>query len=201
MQQVNFYRHLEQNEEKAFSALQSLWLAGASAVLMLVLYLGLWIIGGGIDDELAGLADQKKGLDGRVQALEQKKQQALQNSQLEARLAWLEGEIAFRRKLLATVDPRQQLAGAGFAEHLQGLGRQVIDGLWFTGIELSDAGGEMVLTGATLEPEYVPRYLQKLSQEAVFSGHQFQVFRMSIPEEKRGGMNFEVRSRPPGSKS
>lgn len=200
MQQVNFYRHLDKQEEQPFSALQNLWLTGAAAVVMLVVYLGL-LLAGGVDKELKAVTMQKNDLDTRVLALDEQKLKALQNPQLDARLAWLEAEVAFRRQLLATVDPDQQLADSGFAEHLQGLGRQVIDGLWFTAIELSGSGSEMVLTGSTLQPEYVPRYLQKLSSEAIFNGHQFQVLRMSTPESKRGGMDFEVRSRPVGSKS
>ncbi len=196
MQQVNFYRHLDKIVEPPFSARQQLWMVAAAALVMVAVWLVLLVSGGGLKKDLALLTQQKQAVDAELEALNRTKQQQLNNPELDRAISYLEGEVAFRRKLLATIDPDQQGAAEGFAVHLNGLGRQIIDGLWFTEIQLSQGGQQMVLAGNTRQPEYVPRYLKKLAQEPVFQGQQFRVLKMSVPEQQRGSMNFEVRSRP-----
>ena len=83
----------------------------------------------------------------------------------------------------------------GFADHLQGLARQQIDGMWFTEIQLQNGGQQLALIGQTRRPEYVPRYVQKLTAEDIFIGHQFRVFRMSVPADKKNIFEFELRSK------
>lgn len=196
MQQVNFFSELPREEVLAFAARQQLKLCAATAVIMLVAFLGFFAAGFGLKEELGALTVQRQQAQQRVDALEESRQQKLVDTELDDKLLRLEREVAFRRQLLASVDPDAGPVATGFAEHLNGLGRQVIDGLWFTEIELYSSGKQMVLTGSTLEPEYLPRYLKKLSAERVFSGHQFQVLRLTAPEDSFGDMNFEVRTLP-----
>jgi hypothetical protein len=196
VQQVNFFDELPREETLAFSARQQLRICAWTGALMLLVFAGIFGSGFGLDDEVSDVKRQKQKAQQRVDALEETRRAQLVDAELEARLQRLEQEVAFRQQLLASVDPDAGTVAAGFSEHLNGLGRQVIDGLWFTEIELYGAGKQMVLSGTTLEPEYLPRYLKKLSAERVFSGHQFQVLRLTAPEDSLGAMDFEVRTQP-----
>ena len=48
--------------------------------------------------------------------------------------------------------------------------------------------------GYTLKPEYLPQYVQRLSQEQVFNGQQFNVLRMAQAEKQRNALRFEMRA-------
>lgn len=196
MQQVNFFDELPREEKLAFSARQQLRICAGTAALMLLVSAVIFGAGLGLEDEVSDVKRQKQKAQQRVDALEDTRRAQLVDDALDARLERLEQELAFRQQLLASVDHDAAPAAAGFSEHLNGLGRQVIDGLWFTEIELYGAGKQMVLSGTTLEPEYLPRYLKKLSAERVFSGHRFQVLRLTAPEDSLGAMDFEVRTQP-----
>jgi hypothetical protein len=119
----------------------------------------------------------------------------LQNDPLlDQQIATFEREINFRKKIIENLGTSDSSSGKGFALQLSGLARQHIEGMWFTAIELNDGGQQMALIGRSREPEFVPRYLQKLSNEAVFSGQHFKVLRMSAPKEESGVMDFEIRA-------
>ncbi len=59
----------------------------------------------------------------------------------------------------------------GFSGVLDGFSRQTIDNLWLTRFEL--AGGNIHLEGSAIDPSLLPRFIDKLNAEAVFSGRQF----------------------------
>lgn len=89
---------------------------------------------------------------------------------------------------------RSLIAGnrSGFSAYLEGLARQVEEGVWLTDIEIAQAGRFLALQGSVTQPELVPQLLQKLSDEAAFRGKAFDVMDLSRPEAEKGQVNFAL---------
>lgn len=198
MQHLNLYSQLDHHVEPPLSARQQVRLLGGGAALMVVVYLGLWFTHGQKADQFDQLDAQQKAVSEQLAAAKARKAQLENNPELDQAIARLESDVQFRRHLLDTLAPKGIDLSQGFAEHLSGLARQHIDGLWFTEIQLQQGGNQMALLGQTRQPEFVPQYLQKLSEEHVFAGHRFRVLRMHVPEGKRGLHNFELRAKEVG---
>ena len=63
-----------------------------------------------------------------------------------------------------------------FANVLVALARHRVDPLWLRKISIQGGGDRVVMSGITLEPEAVPRYLQALGNDSVFKGRIFNAF-------------------------
>ncbi len=115
------------------------------------------------------------------------------------RVARLSMQVAHKRRVLDTLSGRTFGNTRGFAEHLAGLARQRLEGVWLTRVAIAAGGTEIALAGNTLEPELVPRLLQRLSAEAAFSGTGFRQFLMERSETVAGAIRFEITTRGEGA--
>lgn len=204
MQHLNFCSQLERTVEPPLSARQQLIFVVLLTVVLIVAYGGLSISAGGLMEQRNQLQAEQAALADTVANLQARKTKLEQASTVEREVAILKEDITFRRNLLANIDPNSAVLERGFAEHLAGLARQNIQGMWFTEIQLRQGGQELALKGQTRKPEFVPRYIRKLVHEPVFSGHEFRVFRLNVPEQKQHLLEFELRaqeeSASPGEK-
>lgn len=201
MQHLNLYTQLEKPKQLPFAASQQLWILGLALFLMLGVYAWLMIAQGSINSELSELEQQQQTIDEKLAELNAEKERLLKDNSLAQETELLKKDVSFRRELLASVEPDSNTMGGGFSDHLEGLARQHIDGMWFTEIELYQGGQQLALLGQTRAPEYVPRYLQRLSDESIFEGHQFRIFRIYTPEGESSLLNFELRSKEQGAES
>jgi len=97
-----------------------------------------------------------------------------------------------RRQILHSLSNQQHDIGLGFSDHLAGLGRQQLKGLWLSSIELRAGGEEISLKGAMKHATLLPRYLQDLGKEPAFSGLRFQLMKIENSEASRDHMQFEI---------
>jgi hypothetical protein len=65
--------------------------------------------------------------------------------------------------------------------------------LWIKRIDLGSASGSMGLSGGTLDPDLVPRYLKALASEPALKGTRFDDF--SIEREKDAAADAAVQFR------
>ena len=194
MQHLNLYNELDRAVEPPFSGRQQLWIVSVVFVVMILAY-GVLLIGSqSLQSELDELAGRQQTISEQLDTLRARKAKLERENNLDGEIALLESDIQFRRQLLASIDPNSQKIEAGFAGHLEGLARQNINGMWLTEIQLQQGGQELALMGRTRAPEFVPRYLQNLATESIFSGRQFRVFKMSIPEGENNLLDFELRA-------
>ncbi len=120
------------------------------------------------------------------------------DAHLAERVARLAQEVAHKRRVLDTLSGRTFGNTRGFAGHLAGLARQRLEGVWLTGVAIRRGGTEISLTGASLDPELVPRLLQRLSREQAFAGTEFRRFLMERSEELKGAVRFRLTTRGEG---
>ena len=194
-QQINFYQPDFRKETKAFSAVGALQACGVGLLMMSLAY-GFTVYRlGGLQTELDVIAAQEAV--------------ALDHAQkLAPVILAVTGERSLsdrRDDALRTLEERQTVLSLvqgsalgdlnGFSRYLHSLARQELDGLWLTHITLSAMGDKTLLRGRALEPELVPVYVQRLSEETPFTGQRFQRFQIDRPEGD-GVVEFSMTSEP-----
>ena len=65
---------------------------------------------------------------------------------------------------------------------MRAFARQSIKGLWLTAFEIAGDGAEMNLSGAVLNPQLLPSYIQRLGNEKVMRGKMFSALQMQQPK-------------------
>ncbi len=109
----------------------------------------------------------------------------------------LAGEVARRGELLETFRQRIDGERAGFSEHLAGLARQRVEGLWLTDLAVRDSGSSLEIGGSALRPELVPILVQRLAGEPVFEGASFGHLILEREVEEGTRIDFRLRTRSP----
>ena len=111
---------------------------------------------------------------------------------LEQELGQLETEVARRQKLLAALVGKVIGSREGFSDHLSALARQHVEGTWLTGVSISRGGRGVALSGASLAPELVPVYLQRLAEESTFTGKTFSELELKRPDDDALRVDFSI---------
>lgn len=83
----------------------------------------------------------------------------------------------------------------GFSDFLIALARQHVQGMWLTGIGISNQTRAVELDGASIRPELVTDYLSRLNFEPELNGIQFRGFRLSAADEKAAAAGGKVQFR------
>ncbi len=181
-QQVNLYQPILRAQPKVFSAQTILQFSG-------LLLLGLSLIYGYArwqDAKLArtviSLQAQQDAMLKRIEDFNTRYPVKQKNPDLERQLATLTDERSGKARALDVLSGRVLGNTRGFSSYLEGLARQHVEGLWLTGVAISEGGEQLGLTGSTLDAQLVPRYLQQLSAEQVYKGREFKTFQMQRGE-------------------
>jgi len=95
------------------------------------------------------------------------------DARLVERLNQAQTLLAARRDALARVDQGSLGDTRGVSPYFFALSRQMLDGVWITGLTITGAGEEIVLQGRALDPQLLPTYLTQLRKEDVLRGHGF----------------------------
>lgn len=75
----------------------------------------------------------------------------------------------------------------GYAEYMRAFSRQVVGGLWLTGFSITGDATRISLSGAVLNPESLPEYVQRLGKESVMRGKTFANLQMRQPKVDNKG--------------
>ncbi|MBX2838867.1 MAG: PilN domain-containing protein [Gammaproteobacteria bacterium] len=103
----------------------------------------------------------------------------------------LEDQIENRKALLERVDILFQQAQFTFGDVFESLAESTTEGLWLTGVDL-DREGNIEISGTTLDPKLVPRYLETVSQyEALAELNQGSVS-LTRQSESRPEIDFQL---------
>ncbi len=177
-QQVNLYQPILRSQTKVFSALTILQFCG-------LLLLGLSLIYGyarwqdaKLGRDVISLQAQQDALLKRIEDFNTRYPLKQKNPDLERQLAGLTADRSGKVRALDVLSGGVFGNTQGFSGYLEGLARQHVEGVWLTGVTISDGGEQLGLTGSTLDAQLVPRYLQQLSAEQVYKGREFKTFQM-----------------------
>lgn len=102
------------------------------------------------------------------------------NRQLQQLAAHLQGLLAER--------------SAGFSVPLDALAERHLPGIWLSAIRFEQGGRELLLEGASQQPELLPGYLDSLGRSPAFAGRQFA--RFDLDRDDAGVLRFRLASQP-----
>jgi len=194
-QQVNLYQPILRRERKIFSAVAMLQIAGLFVAGLMAIYgYGVWK-SQALEAEVARLEDQRQAATERVESLGERFPSRQRDPELEARRDRLAAEKERKQKAVQVLSKGRFGNTEGFAGELAALARNRLDGLWLTGLTLYEGGQEMTLRGTTQADYLVPRLLQALSDEAVFTGTEFREARLERDDERSWEVDFVLRTR------
>ena len=106
------------------------------------------------------------------------------SASLQAEVAQTRSLLAMRDEVLNVVGQGLGEPGSGFGDYLRGLSRQSQEGLWIRGFGVDAGGGNMSLTGRTVDKSLLPGYVRRLNSEKAFAGKSFSGLKMEFKEEK-----------------
>lgn len=193
-QQINLYQPLLRTQRKIFS-LQTM------VLISVILLAALTLIGAYarwqlhlLQEQQLALQTQEQQVAARMTELTNRLSADRNPDALAAEVAALEADLAARRTVLARIGQRDAGSNRGFSAQLAGLARQSLDGLWLTGVHLEQGGSRVGLEGNTVTPALLPRYIQKLDQEAAFDGVRFESMRIYRREDTGRYVGFRLAS-------
>ena len=194
LQQVNFYR----DELKA----QSL---NYSAVMLLQLSLFLIIVFSCVvgfqfyqvqqqQMILSAKQQQHQKLTTNLKSLQAEFSGRHRDTTLNKKIMLKTKELANKKKVFAILSQDEFGNTTGFIDHISGLARQRIDGLWLTQIRIGSGGTDVALRGTTSKAALLPKYLQRLSKEKAFAGTEFKNLLIARQENKKKWLDFSLQN-------
>jgi hypothetical protein len=182
-QQINLYQPIFRDEQKLFSA-------SAIGIGLGLVVLGLGAIAAVSWWRVSLLDRQMNELEAQIrerQKLLARADTVFDSGEnpaaMEARLRDLAGELDRRQQALRYLRSGGAGQRTGFADRIEALARQQLDGLWLKGATFTSSPGDFALTGSALSAELVPIYLAKLAGEPAFAGTKLQIFEISQPKK------------------
>lgn len=177
-------------------------LAACRLLLAVGVGIGLLLLGYGVvrwqlwrtEGHLADIKVQEQAAQERIVELQQTHSTRKYSETFARQVAQLKAERAARLPLLTLLADHSPDQFSGFSEHLQGLAREDLEGVWLRDIAVAEGGHSLVLEGSALRAELVPRYVQRLSRQASFAGLEFASLVMSRSEERNEAVDFILRS-------
>lgn len=195
LQQVNLYRDELKTQKLNYSALMLLQL---SIILVVVFSAAAGFRAFQLQQQQTNLvAKQKKQkvVMENLQKLQAEFSKRKKDTTLSRHLTEKTKELANKQKVLGILSQDEFGNTKGFIEHVSGLARQRIEGLWLTQIRIADGGIDVALHGTTSKPALLPKYLQRLSAEKAFAGTEFQSLLMARHEKKKQWLNFSLQNK------
>lgn len=195
MQQVNLYQDELKKQKINYSALM---LAQLSVILILAFSIFTGFRYFQLQQHQVSLVEQQqkqKMVMANLEKIQAELSLRKKDTALAKRLIERTKELANKQKVLGILSRDEFGNTKGFIEHISGLARQRIDGLWLTQIRIAGGGTDVTLQGSTSKSSLLPKYLQRLSAEKVFTGTEFESLVMTRQEKKKQWLSFSLQNK------
>lgn len=128
----------------------------------------------------------------RMLLLEAEFSPAQTNEALQEEILQLEKNLASQSELIEALKSGEGGNAVGYSEYMRAFSRQVVQGLWLTAFKIAGDAEEISMSGAVLNPELLPVYIQRLSKEKIMQGKTFSTLQI-----KGSGLKDATASSPP----
>lgn len=105
---------------------------------------------------------------------------------LQAEVQRLEKELAEQTSMVDTLKSGSVGNTTGYSRYMRAFSRQVVQGLWLTSFKVTGDAAQISLSGAVLDPELLPIYIQRLRREQALQGKSFSNLEMQRPKTDPG---------------
>jgi hypothetical protein len=187
MQEINLYQPVSKGVRRALSAKstqKSLALIGATL-------LGLWGFAYWQVDRLgkaAQLVRNQQQAQAAMSAAQGPQLDGLSDQELDALVARLSGDIDSKSKALALLGSESNTR-FGFSSRLRAFGARHVDGIWLDRLTFGATVESVGVSGSTLSPDVVPRYLRSLASDPALKGGQIDEF---VIEKSKSRLQFRA---------
>ena len=187
MQEVNLYQPVSKGVRGALSGGSTLTILIVVATTLLGLWgFAYWQVGR--LDTAALLVREQQQAQAAMSAAQGPQLGGLSDEELEALLTRLGEDFDSKSRALALLSSESQQP-AGFSSRLRAFGTRHIDGIWLDRLTFGSTVESVSLSGSTLSPEVVPRYLRSLASDPALKGGQIDEF---IIEKSPGRLMFRA---------
>lgn len=193
-QRVNLVDHLDLALPDAVNIKLAARLCSAAAVLALFYYGVVHLQVSSMENHLADMEENQQVLEVELNATKSQLQSLQNGKQLLPQIELLKKEKLAKSRILDSVAEQPSNTSNGFSAYLKALGERPAQGLWFTRLWFEDNGRKISWSGHTQEPASVPRYLQQLKTNEVYTGHFFSVLKMQRGKDSGNLLAFEISS-------
>ena len=186
MQEVNLYQPVSKGVRGALSATST----RTSLILVCSTLLGLWGFAYWQVSRLqiaAQLVRQQQQAQAAMSAAQGPQLGGLTDEELEALLARLTDDVDSKTRALAMLGGEARTAG--FSQRLRAFGARHVDGIWLDRLTLGATVEAVSLSGSTMSPDVVPRYLRSLAADPALKGGQIDEF---VIEKSPGRLMFRA---------
>jgi MSHA biogenesis protein MshI len=194
-QQINLYQPVLRTQKKVFTARTILELAGIFAFGLVLIFGYARYQLSGLEGNIAMLEQQRNAAMVQLQTLSEQVRPLPRAQLFDDQIRDAELDRERKQVLLRGFRDRRAGATSGFSQHLAGLARQRVDGLWLTRVLVRDNGIE--LAGHAEAGELLPRYLARLGREQAFTGTEFASFELQRGERAGDPASFRVATGAP----
>ncbi|MCK5387010.1 MAG: hypothetical protein KAJ39_07480 [Gammaproteobacteria bacterium] len=195
LQQVNLYRDELKTQKLNYSALMLLQLS----IIFIVVFSAVAGFRAfqlqQLQSNLVVKQQEQKVVMANLQNLQAEFSKRKKDMTLTKRIVEKTKELSNKQKVLGILSQDEFGNTKGFIEHISGLARQRIEGLWLTQIRIAGGGTDVALHGTTSKPALLPKYLQRLSAEKAFAGTEFQSLLMKRQDKKKQWLNFSLQNK------
>jgi len=189
-QQINLYDERFREKKILLSAAQA-----ASVFLILLLGVGGWsyFIQTNLDQarqENLIIKASRQNLVNELNAASAELARLLADSRIDAKITGVSREIGARKKVLAFVSANQFGSGQGFSSYLVALSELHVENVWLD--EISLAENYIKIRGCALSAELIPEYFGRFSEQSIFRGNRFNIFKVDRKQETDWKVDFEI---------
>jgi Tfp pilus assembly protein PilN len=182
MHQINLYRGRFRREQALLPGLLVFKIAAtATAVMLLIALFVVWRTSA-LRSDLAALEREQAEAQVGLEEVGKRFISRVGDPHLLEEVTKLEALVSSPQSALQLLQQDMFGAKQGYSNYLVALARQSVAGVWLTHVHIVGAGRQVELRGRAVAPERVPRYLQRLSDERVLAGLEFDVFHLGQPQ-------------------
>jgi hypothetical protein len=192
MQQINLYQPMFRQQKKVFSAMTMLQISGFFIVVLGAAYGYNAHSLNPFRTELARTSAEFDRLAQRIESVRAAAPGQAEVKLLQREVERLSRELENGRRLKQALASGSLGNTAGFSSYFEALARGHVDGAWLTGIGIARGGGQLSLSGKTIDPELVPLYLRRLGEAPVFRNRGFNMLELARSEEDGQLVTFNI---------
>jgi hypothetical protein len=186
MQEINLYQPVSKGVRGALSARSTGITFGLVATALLGIWGFAWWQVDHLNDAVQVVRNQQDA-QAAMSAAQGPQLDALTDEELDALVAKLNGSVESKSLALSLLAQETGGAPPGFSRRLRAFGARHIDGIWLDRLTLGRTVESVSVSGSTLSPDSVPRYLRSLAQDPALRGGQIDDFVIEKPADKKAG--------------
>lgn len=192
-QQINLYQDRFRGKRIFLSAAQLVMLTLILVVGMLAYSVNIQLAMNNAKAINISLKEQQQSIANELNLANAELARLLADTRMDDQIVDVTREIRARKKILNFVESNQFGSGQGFSEYLVSLSNLHIDNVWLD--EIKFGANYVRIHGSSLSAELIPAYFDRFSEESVFEGKRFDIFRLERNKATDWKVDFEIATR------